>query len=143
MWTRITLVPLLALLAGCGSGSQFAPVSGRVTLNGKPLVGATVSFQPIAPEGSRDAAPGSTGKTNENGEYKMVGSDGQTGAWVGKHRVVITLVATEVGESDARPPRGGWPMKEKIPAKYNDQSKETFEVPRGGTTSADFALTSP
>ena len=146
MWTRVTFVPLLALLvflAGCGSGGQFAPVSGRVTLNGKPLAGATVSFQPIAPEGSRDAAPGSTGKTNENGEYTLVGSNGQTGAWVGKHRVVITLVSAEVGESDARPPRGGWPMKEKIPAKYNDSSKETFTVPSGGTTSADFALTGP
>jgi hypothetical protein len=140
MW-RAVLVPFLALAAGCG-GEKFAPVSGRVTLNGKPLIGATVSFQPVAPDGSANAAPGSVGKTGANGEYILTGSDGRAGAWVGKHRVMITLV-TEVAEADARPPRGGWPQKEKVPAKYNSASKETYEVPAGGTTGADFALTDP
>jgi hypothetical protein len=143
MWTRITFVPFLALVAGCDSGNQFAPVSGRVTLNGKPLANATVSFQPVAQDGSRNAAVGSTGKTNANGEYTLVGSKGESGAWVGKHRVMITQLGEVVGESDARPPRGGWPLKEKVPAKYSNDSKETFDVPAGGTTSADFALTSP
>jgi hypothetical protein len=143
MWKRFTFVPFLALVAGCDSGDRFAPVSGRVTLNGKPLANVTVSFQPIAPEGTRNAGPGSTGKTNANGEYTLVGGKGEDGAWVGKHRVMITRLAEVVGESDARPPRGGWPLQEKIPAKYNNDSKETFTVPPGGTTSADFALTSP
>jgi hypothetical protein len=143
MWTRFTFMPILALVAGCDSGSQFAHVSGRVTLNGKPLVNATVSFQPVAPDGSRNAAVGSTGKTNEKGEYTLGGGKGEDGAWVGKHRVMITLLGEVVGESDARPPRGGWPLKEKIPARYNNDSKEMFDVPAGGTTSADFALTSP
>jgi hypothetical protein len=142
MWLRTALVPLLALVAGCGS-EKFAPVSGRVTLNGKPLANATVSFQPIAAQGSRNAAPGSTGKTNDQGQYTLVGPQGEPGAWVGKHRIMITLVAEVVGETDTRPPRGGWPMKDKIPAKYNNDSKETFDVPSGGTTSADFTLTSP
>jgi hypothetical protein len=123
-------------------GSRFAPVSGRVTLNGKPLANATISFQPIASEGTKNPAPGSTGKTNENGEFTLVGAKGETGAWVGKHRVVITLLGEEVG-TDERPPRGGWPLKEKVPARYNNDSQETFDVPSGGTTSANFDLKGP
>jgi hypothetical protein len=131
------------LLAGCGSGPKYAPVSGRVTLNGKPLANATVSFQPIAHEGSIEAAPGSSGKTNANGEYTLSVSPSQSGAWVGKHRVMVSSLAEQVGESDARPPRGGWPIVDKVPTRYNKDSKETFEVPSGGTDKADFTLTSP
>jgi hypothetical protein len=133
----------LALVVGCGSGPKYAPVSGRVTLNGQPLANATVSFQPIA-EGSINApAPGATGRTNANGEYTLASADGRTGAWVGKHRVRITAVAEQVGEGDARPPRGGWPQADKVPPRYNKDSKEEFTVPAGGTDKADFALTAP
>jgi hypothetical protein len=133
----------LALTVGCGSGGKYAPVSGRVTLNGQPLANATVSFQPIA-EGSLEApAPGSTGQTNANGEFTLMSAGGRSGAWVGKHRVRITAVAQQATTGDERPPRGGWPMADKIPARYNQDSKEEFTVPAGGTDKADFALTTP
>jgi hypothetical protein len=133
----------LALAAGCGSGPKYAPVSGRVMLNGQPLANATVSFQPIA-EGKMDApAPGATGHTNANGEYSLTSADGRHGAWVGKHLVRITAVAEKVGEGDTRPPRGGWPQADKVPPRYNKDSKEEFTVPAGGTDKADFALTAP
>ncbi len=35
--TVLILTPLLAFAIGCGSGSKLVPVSGVVTLNGKPL----------------------------------------------------------------------------------------------------------
>lgn len=134
----------LTLAVGCGPGAKYAPVSGRVTLNGQPLANATVSFQPIAADGGVNApAPGSTGQTNANGEYTLVSADGKPGAWVGKHVVRITAVAEQVGDGDSRPPRGGWPQVDKVPARYNKDSKEEFTVPAGGTGSADFALTSP
>lgn len=133
----------LALVVGCGSGAKYAPVSGRVTLNGQPLANATVSFQPIA-EGKMDApAPGAIGHTNANGEYTLVSADGRSGAWVGKHRVSISAVTEQVGEGDARPPRGGWPQADKVPARYNKDTQEEFTVPAAGTDKADFALTSP
>ena len=134
---------LVAVLAiGCG-GKKIVPVSGKVTLNGKPLAGATVSFQPVAEAGTASAGPGSIGKTNENGEFALKASTGQDGAVTGKHRVIITVVAEEIGDGDARPPRGGWPQKEKLPRRYNEDSTETFDVPAGGTAKADFPLTSP
>jgi hypothetical protein len=110
-------------------------------MNGQPLAGALVSFQPIA-EGTVNApAPGSTGRTNANGEYSLKSADGRTGAWVGKHRVSISLVTEQVGEGDARPPRGGWPQTDKVPPKYNRDSKEEYTVPSGGTDKANFELT--
>ena len=133
---------LLLLAAGCTSKSKFAAVSGKITLDGKPLANAMVSFQPVAKEGNVNAGAGSTGKTNENGEFTLTAATGEKGAVVGKHRVVITKVEEQPGTGDERPPRGGWPQKDKIPAKYNSDSTETFDVPSGGTTKANFDLTS-
>ena len=40
----------LVAVAGCGEkGKTFVPVSGVVTLDGKPLAGGNVVFQPVAP----------------------------------------------------------------------------------------------
>jgi hypothetical protein len=142
MRTRLVFGVVLVVALGCGASTKFAPVSGKVTLNGQPLAKATVSFQPIAPEGTMEAAPGSAGKTNEKGEYVLKGSNGKNGAWVGKHRVRISLLEEKIGETDERP-RGGPPLGDKIPARYNADSKETFEVPSGGTDKADFTLTKP
>jgi hypothetical protein len=136
------LLGLVAVLA-LGCGKRFAPVAGTVTLNGKPLANATVSFQPIAPQGITDPGPGSVGKTNEKGEYTLEASTGQKGALVGRHRVMITLLRPEVGEGDQRPPRGGWPMANKVPLRYNDQSELEIEVPSGGKADANFPLKSP
>jgi hypothetical protein len=138
------LVGLVLLSAlGCGAGKRIVPVSGTVTLNGKPLAKATVSFQPIAPPGTMDAGVGSQAKTNDQGEFTLTTATGQNGAVVGKHRIIITLLSEQVGDSDARPPRGGWPMADQVPKRYNSESQETFDVPAGGTKKADFALTSP
>ncbi len=140
MRARLALALALVLALGCG-GKKFVPVSGKVTLNGQPLAGATVSFQPMASEGSAEAAPGSVGKTDANGEYALTASTGQSGAAVGKHRVMISLLGPQVGEDDARH-RHGPALADKVPARYNKNSKEVVEVPPGGTKK-DFALTAP
>jgi hypothetical protein len=140
MRARLALGLALVLALGCG-GNRFVPVSGKVTLNGRPLVGATVSFQPVAPEGSREAGMGSTGKTDANGEYTLKAATGQDGAWVGKHRVMISLLNPQVGDGDERR-RGGPPLADKVPARYNKDSKEVVEVPPAGLKK-DFALTAP
>src|SRR3954468_4165495 len=134
----------VALAVGCGPGTKFAPVSGRVTLNGQPLANAPVSFQPIVEGGGIAPAPGSTGRTNANGEYTLLCADGRPGAWVGRHRVTITAVAEQVGDTDGRAaPRGGWPQADKVPARFNRDSKEEFSISQGGTDKADFLLTAP
>jgi hypothetical protein len=129
---------------GCGSG-KFAPVSGRVTLNGKPLANALVAFQPVGEEMAVEAGKGSSGKTNENGEYSLTATSGTRGAVVGKHQVLISTQEADRGDNDQRPKRGSRASMNKIPQRYTIGGKDqlTFVVSSGGTNNADFALTSP
>jgi hypothetical protein len=122
---------------GCsGNAYQLASVSGHVTLNGKPVVNATVSFLPIGSKG-KDPGPGSYGKTDANGRYKLkVVENDKNGAVVGKHRVSISTQSG--GDKD-----GEAPTSETIPAKYNVETTLQFDVPSGGTEKADFPLTAP
>ena len=133
----------IVLAIGCGDGKTFVPVSGKVTLNGKPLHDATVMFQPVGEPGSIVAGEGSAGKTNENGEFTLKSSTGKSGAMVGTHQVSISATDAQVGDHDTRPPRGGWPKSDKVPSRYNSKSELTFPVSSGGTNKADFDLKSP
>ena len=142
MRARLPVLGLLVVFA-LGCGSAIAPVSGKVTIDGKPAAHVDVTFMPIAPEGSIEAGVSATGKTNENGEYTLKASNGKPGAQVGMNKVSIVSVAAHVGEGDTdqRTPRGGLKPQYRIPAKYNDKSKLTFEV-KPGQNSADFPLSS-
>ena len=142
MQARLMLGFALVLALGCG-GRKFAPVSGKVTLNGKPVANAVVAFNPIPKEGSSEAGPGSVGTTNEYGEFTLKVGRNQKGALVGKHRVAISAMNPQIGESDARIARGRGPLVNTIPSRYNDKSELTFEVPSGGSDEANFDLKSP
>ena len=144
MRARILLLCLaFASMQGCEQKAKITKVSGTVTLDGKPLANASVSFQPNPPEGSASIAAGSIGTTNEKGEYTLKYITGEEGCWVGTHRVRISLPQTQAVNTDARPPPGGWPKKETIPPQFSRDSELTFDVPPGGTKAADFQLTSP
>ena len=127
------------LSTGCSS-SNIAPVSGRVTLDGKPLAGVHVGFQPIAKPGEMNPGGGSYALTDSDGQYKLLLVEGeQPGAVVGRHRVEITARSEIPANIDVakRPP-----PKVFVPAKYSQKSELTFEVPSGGTVAANFELTS-
>jgi hypothetical protein len=134
----LCVVCCLSLLAGCGGPKyQTAPVSGRVTLDGRPLASAHVSFQPIAP-GKPDPGPGSFGRTDANGNFRLetIGVH-KDGAVVGQHIVRISPYQPDQGlkDDDVRP------RDTTLPAQADDGSLR-FEVPPGGTDRADFAITS-
>src|SRR5262245_37542958 len=106
---------VLLLVLGCG-GPKLAPVSGRVTLNGKPLANAHVSFQPIAAPGEMNPGSGSYAITDADGRYTLRVVEGdRPGAHIGKHRVEIVLRET-TDEATDLPRRGA---KVVIPARYN------------------------
>ena len=127
-------------LAGCGGsdGFQLAPVSGTITLDGQPLAGATVSFQPAG--GGATVGPGSGAVTDASGKYELKTAEAKprSGAAVGAHVVRITGVQEQrdAGDDTQRPM-----AKDPVPPKYRDPGL-TFEVPSGGTDKADFQLTS-
>src|SRR5688572_27330692 len=54
----LLLAPFLILASGCGSEYEFVPISGIVTVDGKPLANVSVTFTPIG--GGLDAGPGAS-----------------------------------------------------------------------------------
>lgn len=99
------------ILAGCFSKSEklpeLTPVTGKVTLDGKPLEGAQISFQP-------DEGRSSNGVTDKEGHYEIYLKAGVRGAVMGKHKVKISV------EENMNLPKGEKQIF--IPAKYNSQS---------------------
>jgi hypothetical protein len=144
------LVGLLALgVLGCGGGPRYVGVSGVVKLNGTPYRGAVVNFQPLATSDTSYPGRGSYGHTDANGRFTLVVDNKIKGAVVGKHRVRIaslrdtapadydpTTGTPDGGERKTRPKRWIDP----IPREWNEESKQEFEVPAGGTDQANFDI---
>lgn len=122
----LTLSIAAALLSGaCNQqkGPVVAPVSGTVTLDGKPLAGAGVIFK-------TDGARKSVAFTNEAGEFQLNYFRETMGAAVGEHQVVITTA-----DSEAEIP-------ESLPARYNQETTLTRTVEAGKENVFQFELTS-
>jgi hypothetical protein len=135
-------VSLHAALLGCfacilvaGCERNVVPVSGRVTLNKKPLPGAVITFQPQLERDAAHPATGSVGRTDENGRFtlRLIEPD-QVGAVIGTH---IVTISTATGGSDKAPAQG-----QRLPKAWRDGSKQ-FKVPPGGTSEANFDVTIP
>ncbi len=128
---------------GCGSSDyDLVPVRGTVTLDGKPIAGARVIFEPRrSGKEALSAGPGSDGITDEDGQYSLLTTvDGARGAVVGQHTVTISTFQAEVDRSrdSSRVIR-----KEEIPARYFQPGALSYEVPLAGTDSANFTLQTP
>ena len=133
------LCGLVVFAAGCG-GPNLATVSGKITLDGKPLADATVGFYPLG----SNAEVMSSGRTNASGEYtlKTVMSN-QAGAVVGQHRVSVSVEPDLVGSDLAADKVGKVPRPPKIPARYQGTASElTCAVPSAGKADANFDLKS-
>jgi hypothetical protein len=143
----ISVLVSLALI-GCGGGNKYLPelgqVHGVVTLDGKPIEGIVVQFNPIVstttPEPTergrkRVASGGSSGVTDKNGEYRLTFDGSTAGAEVGPHDVkVVDIPPAEADDSKiVRKPR--------IPLKYLVGNPLRFEV-EPGDNSFDIALKS-
>ncbi len=88
----VPLAAILLALAGCGDKVQgragLVPVTGKVTLDGKPLTTGTVSF--IGSGGNNEAF---TGQIDGSGNYKLGASPTDPGALPGEYKVIV--MATE------------------------------------------------
>jgi hypothetical protein len=95
-WMRAVVPLALAGLAGCGSEDSrvsLVPVKGKITINGKPLPGALVSFLPDP--GNKSNTPG-TDETGPEGNY-MIKFKSRTGLSPGKYTVHVNPPATLPG----------------------------------------------
>ena len=131
------LVLVLLLAAGCGgSDADLAPVKGTVTLDGEPLAGARVEFDPDPDEVVRGKSTGSAsyGVTDSSGRYTLQYTHEQEGALLGKHTVRITTRAMTV-DADGKEVL----VPERLPPKFHLNSELTREVTPGSNT-IDFPL---
>jgi hypothetical protein len=129
------LFSLLAA-AGCNQGRDIAPVSGLITLDGRPLAGGSIVCQPLAAPGSVNAGKGSGAFCDADGRFQLRTVDGREGAVVGEHRVRIYGPRTQNAPNDI----GGVKAPEIVPKKYNRETQLSLTVPAGGTSEANFNL---
>jgi len=86
MWVGL----LCVLSSGCGGDGRprLVRVEGTVTLDGQPLEGAIVAFQPIVEDKAKFQRP-SSGVTDPSGKFQLKTYEPGDGAPVGKYRVAI------------------------------------------------------
>jgi len=137
----LTLV-LGAAVFACGCGGRVTTVEGTVTLDGKPVEGATVSFIPVGEKGQS-----ANGFTDATGKYSLTtGTGKKKGALAGEYKVTVTKSeAMTTGPLKPGSPEYMAKMKEMsspgakksapkgslLPEKYSDASKTplTLKVP--------------
>lgn len=120
----LILAVVIVAGAGCFGVSdqpQLGRVTGTITLDGQPLEGVIVNFQP---ESGRAA----TAESDSKGYYDLVYIYGSNGAKVGKNAVSFRWPDGSEG-------------KKPIPAKYAGKSELTADV-KAGNNELNWELTS-
>jgi hypothetical protein len=116
----------LAALTGCGPRYKLTPVEGVVKIGGRPAANISVQFLPDAQKGAR--GPTSFGTTDAQGKFRLKTQDGQDGAVVGPHLVLLADLDEErpaQGREAQRAPR--------LAARYTTASGAlAAEVKEGG-----------
>ena len=82
----LLLLPLVALAAGCGALGKPVKVSGVVTLDGKPLPGATVTYTPV-----NDSGRPASGRTDTDGSFRLTTFRSDDGALPGEYKVIVLV----------------------------------------------------
>jgi len=151
---RFVATPVLVLLcAGCGERPPVAPVSGTITVDGQPLVGAAITTQPIAKD-SRNPGAGSFGRTDEDGHFELeLVKPAIKGAIIGEHRVMISPAGGEAASREPKKSADGtyvfWTddpqghrqglTEQNLPPSFADGSLR-MQVPPDGTDALRFDL---
>ena len=94
----VLAVALVLLPSGCGGKYKPVPVEGIVTLDGKPLEGATVSFVPADGAG-RPAG----GLSDAEGVFQLTTFKEDDGALPGNYRVVVRKTEGHTALKDTLP----------------------------------------
>ena len=123
--TAASLLVLAALAAGCGRGRPpVVPVSGTVTVDGKPLAGGAIT---VAPEKGRAAG----GRIGPAGRFELSSWQPGDGVAPGTHRVEVIAAKTLSGN------RRQWLVPKKV--RNLATSPLRLEV-TGPTTAAVIAI---
>ncbi|SIO30304.1 hypothetical protein SAMN05444166_3623 [Singulisphaera sp. GP187] len=134
-----SLALVTAFLAGCGTGDEtdsyrLVPVSGHVTLDGKPLEGAKVLFTPS--EANRPNTPG-VDVTGQEGNYQLM-YRGRSGVAPGSYQVFVAKTvdpaALKISDEFKDDPV--------LAAMEKQEALITQKAKSGGRTTASFNVSS-
>jgi hypothetical protein len=137
---RVLLGLLTAVLIGCGGGSEFdtAPVHGKVTYQGKPVEGGSITLRPLATGDQSETGKPASGEVQADGSYALSTYGDQDGAVVGRHQVLYTPPyiepdrALKPGESAPASPWDGLvPKQQEIEIKAGDNAINIELAPAG------------
>jgi hypothetical protein len=155
------VVPVLfaILLGGCApEGIPVVRITGKVTLNGTPVDGATVTFLPEDPLTGREAV----GITDDKGEFVVLSAGAtRSGALPGSYHVIVSKhiyvdaqgnpvvpsdepIPAYLDSSAPQAPPPPMPIsKSMLPGKYGNAATSglTAEVTQRGPNSFVFELT--
>src|SRR5262249_26137158 len=127
----------LLVTAGCGGKHPNLPpqypVSGLITLDGKPLATAGIMFFPRG----ETRGTGAFAMTDEAGKYSLKPDHGGPGPREGESAVTISRVVNRDGTPYVpKPDVAEAGERESLPATYSDSMKTilTAKVPKGGDT---------
>lgn len=165
MPVRPSLLMLVTALLFCFSSckpaepdfTQLVEVRGEVTLDARPVTDATIVFLPET-AGLKDQFRISYGRTDSAGKFTLQTGNQDEGALPGRHRVLISKIATETKRPAIKrmgrfrrysgidfEPVGRYPaaVGEQIPFYYNSESTLTYELVAGrGIERVKFELSS-
>lgn len=121
VYSHAIVFSMLALCAasGCKDEPKLAAVEGRVLLDGKPLTGAQIEFQP-------ERGSPSYGETDAAGRYRLRFTRHLEGALPGKH-VVRVRTAKHLSDGEGRQRL----IPEFLPPKYHDASELVYNIEPG------------
>lgn len=126
----LVLPVLLGMIVGCQQGNSTT-LTGKVTLDGKPIENGTISLIPA------DGNTATAGTRITNGEYSLALPPGTKRVEISAAEVVSRRAAYQ-GESNS--PQVDV-MKSIIPARYNRESELSIEI-KSGSNQRDFDLES-
>ncbi|MBM79888.1 MAG: hypothetical protein CMJ78_04760 [Planctomycetaceae bacterium] len=105
---------------------DLGTVTGRVTMNGEPIGGATIRFNPMEADRAGSGKSDSYARTDSDGQFEMRYTKDVAGAVVGLHRVYISKRVDGVGEA--------------IPLRYSQRAEFKYEVNPGENENVNFDL---
>jgi hypothetical protein len=130
---------IAAVVSCCGCGDRgLVDVRGNITLDGEPLAGGVVMFEPSDGKGA------TAGGEIREGTYELIGD---TAVPPGEKTVRITGVFKSGRQIEVGPPAPPGTMTDEveqipIPAAYNQNSTLRCEVVAGAVNEHDFELLS-
>lgn len=117
---------LAATSVGCGSGDKAVPVSGVVTLDGKPAAGAPVMFTPTSP------GQPAIGVADDSGKFSLSTPSGTQKIPIGSYRVSVRhvkvsgIVSKDGLSGEVQP--GGLKEEWITPKRYGDPKTSGIEI---------------